>query len=86
MVLGVVVLNLLIGLAISLIPSSIANTAFPDATVADAVPRAVILALTNAVITPIGFAITAALYVELTARRGLLSREALAQRLARFDA
>ncbi len=85
MVLGTIVLNILIGFAISLIPTSIANTAFPDATVADAVPRAVIVAFTNALVTPLGVAITTALYLELSARKGVLSQETLERNLARFD-
>jgi hypothetical protein len=85
MVLGAIVLNILIGFAVSLIPTSIANTAFPDATVAHAVPRAVIQALTNALVTPIGVAITSALYLELSARKGVLSQETLARNLSRFD-
>lgn len=85
MVLGVLVLNVLIGFAISLVPASIASSVFPDATLADAVPRAVVLALTNAVIVPIGFAITSALYLELSARKGLLSQELIARNLARFE-
>jgi hypothetical protein len=85
MSLGVVVLNLLIGFGISLIPASIANSAFPLATVGDAVPRAVLLALTNALVAPIGFAVTAALYLELSSRKGTLSQAALRRQLARFD-
>ena len=85
MTLGAMVLNLLIGIAISLVPASLASAIFPDPTVAHAVPRAVILALANAVIAPIGFAITSALYLELSARKGLLSQEQLARTLARFD-
>jgi hypothetical protein len=86
MSLGVLVLNVLIGLGISLIPASIANSAFPLATVGHAVPRAVVLALTNALVTPIGFAMTAALYLELSSRKGKLSQTALRRHLARFDA
>jgi hypothetical protein len=85
MTLGVLTLTLLVGLAISVIPTTIANTAFPDGTVAHALPRSVILALTNAVVTPISVAITTALYVELSARKGVLSQDALARNLARFD-
>jgi hypothetical protein len=83
--LGVVVLNILIAFGISLIPSSIANSAFPLATVGHAVPRAVLLALTNALVAPIGFAVTAALYLELSSRKGTLSQAALRRHLARFD-
>ena len=85
MTLGAFVLNLLIAFAISLVPASLASAFFPDPTVAHAVPRAVVLALTNAVVAPIGFAITSALYLELSARKGLLSQEQLARNLARFE-
>jgi hypothetical protein len=86
MSLGVVVLNLLIGMGFGIVPTSIANNVFPLATMSDAVPRAVILALTNALVTPIGLAITAALYLELSARKGLLSQATVRRNLSRFDA
>jgi hypothetical protein len=83
--LGVVVLSILIALGISLVPSLIAAGAFPLPTVEHAVPRAILYALTSALTTPIGVAITSALYLELSARKGVLDQASLRRRLSRFD-
>jgi hypothetical protein len=83
--LGVLVLNILIAIAIALIPGIVASEAFPLPTVEDAVPRAIINALVSAIVTPIGVAIGAALYLELSARKGALDQAALRRNLARFD-
>jgi hypothetical protein len=74
--LGVLVLNLLIAIGITLIPGIVAE---------DAVPRAILYALVSAIVTPIGVAIGAALYLELSARKGTLDQRALRRTLARFD-
>jgi hypothetical protein len=84
-VLGVVVLNALIALGISIVPSIIAGGAFPLPTAEDAVPRAILFALMSAIVTPIGVAISAALYLELSARKGTLDQTSLRRSLARFD-
>jgi len=83
--LGVVVLSILIALGISLVPSLIAAGAFPLPTVEHAVPRAILYALTSALTTPIGVAITSALYLELSARKGVLDQATLRRHLSRFD-
>jgi hypothetical protein len=83
--LGVVVLTVLIGLGISLVPAVIATAAFPLSTAEHAVARAILYALTNALTTPIGVAIQAALYLELSARDGVLDQATLRQHLSRFD-
>jgi hypothetical protein len=83
--LGVLVLNLLIAIAIALIPGIVAEQAFSLPTVEDAVPRAILYALVSAVVTPIGVGIGAALYLELSARKGTLGQSALRRNLARFD-
>jgi hypothetical protein len=82
---GTLLLFLLLAIAISIIPSIIVGAAFPDPVFGDAVPRAVIQALLNAVITPMSTAVIAALYLELRARKGVLDQEALRTNLARFD-
>jgi hypothetical protein len=83
--LGVLVLNVLVTIAISLIPGIVVAAAFPLPTVEDAVPRAILNALVSALITPIGVAIGAALYLELSARKGVLDQATLRRNLARFD-
>ena len=83
--LGVLVLNLLIAIAIALIPGIVAEQAFSLPTVEDAVPRAILYALVSAIVTPIGVAIGAALYLELSARKGALDQASLRRNLARFD-
>jgi hypothetical protein len=83
---GVLLLNLLIAVGIALIPGVIADSAFSLATVEDAVPRAIVYALVSALITPLGVTIGAALYLELSARKGELSQASLRRNLARFDA
>ncbi|HZB01164.1 MAG TPA: hypothetical protein VE800_03550 [Actinomycetota bacterium] len=84
--LGVLLLNILIVIGVGLIPGIIAEAAFSLPTVEDAVPRAILYAFVSAIITPIGVAIGAALYLELSARRGLLDHVSLRRNLARFDA
>jgi hypothetical protein len=83
--LGVLVLNLLIAIGIALIPGIVAEQAFSLPTVEDAVPRAILYALVSAIVTPIGVAIGAALYLEFCARKGTLDQSALRRDLARFD-
>jgi hypothetical protein len=83
---GALLLGLLVGIGMGLIPSVIAANAFPLPTVADAIPRATIIALTGAITTPIGIAVGSVLYLELTARKGLLSQARLRLALSRFDA
>jgi hypothetical protein len=83
--LGVLVLNILIAIAITLIPGIVAEQAFSLPTVEDAVPRAILYALVSAILTPIGVAISAALYLELSARKGTLDQTSLRRSLARFD-
>jgi hypothetical protein len=83
--LGVLVLNILIAIGVALIPGIIAEQAFSLPTVEDAVPRATLYALVSAVVTPIGVAIGAALYLELSARKGTLDQSTLRRNLARFD-
>jgi hypothetical protein len=82
---GTLLLFLIVGFAISLVPSIIVSAAFPDPVIGDAVPRAIIQALLSAVTTPMGTAVIAALYVELRARKGPLDQEVLRANLARFD-
>jgi MFS family permease len=84
--LGVLLLHLLIAIAIALVPGIIMGTAFPLPTVEDAVARAIINALVSAIVTPIGVTIAAALYLELSARKGVLDQASLRRNLARFDA
>ena len=83
--LGVLVLNVLIAIGISLIPGVVAEAAFPLPIVEDAVPRAILYALVSAIVTPIGVAVTAALYLELSARKGVLDQASLRRNLPRFD-
>jgi MFS family permease len=83
--LGVLVLNLLIAIGIALIPGIVAEQAFSLPTVEDAVPRAILYALVSAIVSPIGVAIGAALYLELSARKGTLDQTSLRRNLARFD-
>jgi hypothetical protein len=83
--LGTLLLFILIGIAISIVPSIIVGQAFPSPVIADAIPRAVIQALLNAVITPMSTAVIAALYLELHARKATLDQQALRANLARFD-
>jgi uncharacterized membrane protein len=83
--LGVLVLNILIGVGIALIPGIVAEQAFSLPTVEDAVPRAILYALVSAIVTPIGVAIGAALYLELSARKGTLDQTSLRRNLVRFD-
>jgi hypothetical protein len=83
--LGVLVLNILIAIGVALIPGIIAEQAFSLPTIEDAVPRAILYALVSAVVTPIGVAIGAALYLELSVRKGTLDQSALRRNLARFD-
>jgi hypothetical protein len=78
-------LLLLIAIAISIVPSIIVGEAFPDPVIGDAIPRAVIQALLNAITTPMSTAFVAALYLELRARKGVLDQQALRANLARFD-
>jgi hypothetical protein len=84
--LGVLVLNILVAIGIGLIPGIVAEQAFSLPTVEDAVPRAVLYAVVSAIVTPIGVAVGAALYLELSARRGVLDQSSLRRNLARFDA
>jgi hypothetical protein len=83
--LGALLLFTLIGIAISIVPSIIVGQAFPSPVIGDAIPRAIIQALLNAVITPLSTAVIAALYLELHARKGTLDQQALRANLARFD-
>jgi hypothetical protein len=82
---GTLLLFLLVGIAISIIPSIIVGAAFRDPVIGDAVPRAIIQAFLNSVITPMSTAVIAALYLELRARKGVLDQQALRANLARFD-
>jgi hypothetical protein len=82
---GTLLLFILIGIAISIVPSLIVGEAFPSPVTGDAIPRAVIQALLNAVITPMSTAVIAALYLELHARKGTLDQQVLRANLARFD-
>jgi hypothetical protein len=86
MAFGVLVLSALIGIEIGLVPALVAEDVFPNATVEDAVPRAIVYAVTSALSIPIGFAVTAALYLEISARKSVLSQASLRRQLARFDA
>ena len=83
--LGTLLLFILIGIVISIGPSFIVGQAFSSPVIGDAIPRAVIQALLNAVITPMSTAVIAALYLELHARKGTLDQQALRANLARFD-
>lgn len=83
--LGVVLLTGLIGVLIGLVPGLIVFEAFPAPSVGDAVTRAVVQSLAAAIVTPLGTAITAALYLELRARKGLEDQAVLRGKLARFD-
>ena len=83
--LGVLVLDILIAIGIALIPGIVAEAAFALPTAEDAVPRAILYALVSAIATPIGFAIGAGLYLELSARKGMLDQKSLRRNLARFD-
>ena len=82
---GVIALNVLIAIGVTLIPALLANRFFALPTMEDAVPRAIVFALINVILTPIGVAILAALYLELSARKGSLSQVSLQRNLARFD-
>lgn len=82
---AVLVLSILIGIAIGLVPSLIAWELFPSPVVEDAVPRAIVQSLVNSILTPMGIAVTAALYLELRARKGLIDQSHLRAKLARFD-
>jgi hypothetical protein len=83
--LGTVLLLLLVGIAISIVPSILVGAAFPDPVIEHAIPRVVIQALLSAVTTPMGTAVLAALYLELRARKGVLDQQDLRAKLARFD-
>ena len=83
--LGTLLLLLLIAIAIGIVPSIVVGEAFSGPVVEDAVPRAVVQALLNAVTTPIGTAVIAVLYLELRARKGVLDQQDLQAKLARFD-
>lgn len=83
--LGTLLLFLLVGIAISIVPSIIVGQAFTSPVIEDAIPRAAVQALLNAVITPMGTAIIAVLYLELRARKGALDQQDLRAKLARFD-
>lgn len=82
---GTLLLFVLVGIAISLVPSIIVGAAFPDPVIGDAVPRAIIQAVLSAVTTPMGTAVITALYLELRTRKGGLDQQALRASLARFD-
>jgi hypothetical protein len=82
---GTILLVLLIATAISIVPSLIIGQAFSSPVVGDAIPRAIVQALLNAVLTPLGTAVIAALYLELRARKGTLDQQTLRTNLARFD-
>lgn len=82
---GAIGLLILITIAISLVPGILAGTMFPDPVVGDALGRAIVGSLLNAVLTPIGVAIGAVLYLELKARKGALDQTSLREKLARFD-
>lgn len=82
---GTLLLFLLVGIAISIVPSIIVGQAFTSPVIEDAIPRAAVQALLNAVITPMGTAIIAVLYLELRARKGALDQQDLRAKLARFD-
>jgi hypothetical protein len=82
---GTILLSILIAIAVTILPGSIVAEVFPNPEVGDAVARTVVQALLNAVVTPIGIAIVAELYLELRARAGLLDQPALRGHLARFD-
>lgn len=83
--LGTLLLFLLVAIAITIVPSIIVGEAFPDPVIGDAIPRAVIQALLNAITTPMSTAVVAALYLELRARKSVLDQQALRATLARFD-
>jgi hypothetical protein len=82
---GAIGLLVLIAIAISLVPGILVSAMFPDPVVGDAVGRAVVGALVNAVLTPMGVAIGAVLYLELKSRKGALDQTSLRAKLARFD-
>ena len=82
---GAIGLLVLIAIAISLVPGILAGAMFPDPVVGDAVGRAVVASLVNAVLAPMGVAIGAVLYLELKARKGVLDQTSLRAKLARFD-
>ena len=83
--LGSLVLFTLIGIAISIVPSIVIGQAFPSPVIGDAVPRAIVQAVLNALLTPMSTAVITALYLELHARKGTLDQQALRANLARFD-
>lgn len=82
---AVLVLIVLASLAIALVPGSIVGGVFPRPVVEDAVPRAIVQSLVGAIVGPLATAITAALYLELRARKGLLDQTVIRAKLARFD-
>ena len=82
---GTIVLSFLIALAVTILPGLIMAEVFPRPEVGDAVARAIVQSLLNAVVTPIGIAIVTVLYLELRARAGSLDQAALRRNLARFD-
>lgn len=83
--LGTILLVLLIGIVISIVPSLIVGQAFSSPIVGDAIPRAIVQTLVNAVLTPLSTAVLAGLFLELHARKGTLDQQTLRTNLARFD-
>ena len=82
---GTLLLFLLVAIVISIVPSIIVGEAFPDPVIGDAIPRAVVQSILNAITAPMSTAVVAALYLELRARKGVLDQQALRANLARFD-
>ena len=82
---GTLLLLLLVAIAITIVSSIIVGEAFPSPVIGDAIPRAVVQALLNAITTPMSTAVIAALYLELRARKGVLDQQVLRANLARFD-
>jgi hypothetical protein len=78
---GTVVLILLIGI----VPGMIVTEMFPDPVVGDAVGRTIVQSVLNAILTPMGTAVVAAMYLELRGRKGIVDQASLRSNLARFD-
>ena len=82
---GTVILSILIGIAVAIPTALLIEGVFPSVTTGDAIGRAIVQSLVNAIVGPMGAAIVAVLYLELMARKELLDQEALRTNLARFD-
>lgn len=82
---GTVILSILIGIGLAIPTALLIGAVFPSVTTGDAIGRAIVQSLVNAIVGPMGASIVAVLYLELMARKDLLDQESLRANLARFD-